>query len=75
MITFVQRCVFKYLHKQHTCSTEVDIWNYESEKLVWNEFLEHYTKLIIDEYATFFHEYSYYLEVIYNIINYIMQYN
>lgn len=68
MITFVQRCVFKYLAKQQTGGTEIDIWDFENEKIVWNEFMEHYTKLIIDEYATFFYEYSYYLEVSYYFI-------
>lgn len=68
MIYFVKRCVFKYLNKRQTGCTEIDMWKFESEVEVWNEFISHYTKLIINDNATFHREYTYQLEVIIRII-------
>lgn len=63
MITFVHRCTLKYLNKQETGGVEIDLWKFEKYKEIWNEFRNYYTKLIINDYATFFHEYSIQLEV------------
>lgn len=46
-----------------TASTETDLWNFKNHKQVWDEFMTHYTKLIIDSNAKFNHEYTYELEV------------
>ncbi|XP_003244151.1 tubulin glycylase 3A isoform X2 [Acyrthosiphon pisum] len=63
IIDFVKRCVSKFLNKQITGSTEIDMWMFNSQKEVWNEFMIHYTKLIIDNNAKFDHEYTYELEL------------
>lgn len=42
----------------------MDLWNFKNKKQeVWNEFMIHYTKLILDNNAKFDHEYTYELEV------------
>lgn len=74
MIYFVKRCVFKFLNKRQTGCTEIDMWKFESEVDVWNEFINHYTKLIINDNATFHREYTYQLEVIIKIINNFKKY-
>lgn len=63
MINFVKRCVLKLLNKRQTSCIEMDLWNFENQKEVWNEFFNHYTKLIIDDDVTFHQEYTYQLEV------------
>lgn len=75
MITFVQRCIFKYLNKQQTAYSETDFWKFESHKEVWNEFMEHYTKLINDDYSSFFNDYTYNIEVRHFIHQYIIKVN
>jgi len=59
----VKRCVSKFLNKQITGSTEIDMWMFNSQKEVWNEFMIYYTKLLIDSNAKFDHEYTYEFEV------------
>lgn len=56
-------CIFKFLNKQKTGSTEKDIWKFKNQKKVWNKFMIYYSKLIIDSNAKFDHEYIYELEV------------
>lgn len=68
MIKFVKRCVFKYLNKLQTGCAEIDMWKFETEIQVWNEFINHYMKLIINDKAVFHHEYTYQIEVIITII-------
>ncbi|XP_025191717.1 tubulin glycylase 3A-like [Melanaphis sacchari] len=63
IIDFVKRCVSKFLNKHITGSTEIDLWAFNSQKEVWNEFMIHYEKLIIDNNAKFDHEYTYELEL------------
>jgi len=59
----VKLCIFKFLNKQKTGSTETDIWKFKNQKEVWNEFMIYYSKLIMDGNAKFDHEYIYELEV------------
>jgi len=59
----VKRCVLKFLNNQIAGNTETDIWKYKSQKEVWNEFMIHYKKLIIDSNAKFNQEYTNELEV------------
>jgi len=63
MIDFVSNCVLQFLNNQRTGSRENDIWKFESRKEIWNEFMNHYTKLIYDDQVTFYHEYTNQLEV------------
>lgn len=63
IVKFVNRCVLKYLTLRQSGSMETDIWKFDSQKEVWDEFLNHYTHLINDDDATIYHEYSYQLEV------------
>ncbi|XP_026821173.1 tubulin glycylase 3A-like [Rhopalosiphum maidis] len=63
LIDFVKRCITKFLNKHITGSTEIDLWTFNSQKEVWNEFMIYYTKLIIDSNAKFDHEYTYELEL------------
>lgn len=74
MIDFVKRCISIFLNKQITGSTKMDLWKFKSQKEeVWNEFIIHYTKLIVDSNAKFDHEYTYELEVgkskLFNCVN------
>lgn len=46
----------------------MDLWNFDSQKDVWNEFMDHYMKLIFDEEAKFNLEYSYQIEVSISVI-------
>ncbi|CAH1731116.1 unnamed protein product [Aphis gossypii] len=62
-IDFVKRCVSKFLNKHITGNTTKNLWAYNCQKEVWNEFMIHYTKLIIDNNARFDHEYIYELEL------------
>lgn len=39
------------------------MWKFKSQKLVWDEFMMYYTKLINDSNAKFTHEYTHDLEV------------
>jgi len=39
------------------------MWKFENQTKLWNEFMNYYTKLIIDSDAKFDHEYIYELEV------------
>lgn len=71
VIGFVKRCITKFLDKQITGSREIDLWKFDSQKEIWNEFMIHYTKLIVDSNATFDHEYTYELEVNQSCINII----
>lgn len=66
----MKRCVSKILNKQITGSTEIDMWMFNSQREVWNEFMIYYTKLIIDNNAQFDHEYTYELEVNLSCISY-----
>jgi len=55
----------------------MDLWKFNSQKEeVWNEFIIHYTKLIVDSNAKFDHEYTYELEVgkskLFNCVNIIL---
>jgi len=59
----VKRCILHFLNKQINGNTETDIWKFESQKEVWNEFMIHYTKLIIDNNVKFNQEYTNELEV------------
>lgn len=68
MIDFVKRCILKFLNKQKTGCTDIDTWKFDSQKEVWDEFLINYMRLIIDDNATFHHDYSYQLEVSNSII-------
>ncbi|CAI6354325.1 unnamed protein product [Macrosiphum euphorbiae] len=64
MIDFVKRCISIFLNKQITGSTKMDLWKFKNQKEeVWNEFIIHYTKLIVDSNAKFDHEYTYELEL------------
>ncbi|CAI6373504.1 unnamed protein product [Macrosiphum euphorbiae] len=63
LIEFVKRCVLKFLNNQIAGNTETDIWKYKSQKEVWNEFMIHYKKLIIDSNAKFNQEYTNELEL------------
>lgn len=63
MISFVKRCVWKFLNQQEASCMDIDLWNFNSQKDVWNEFMDHYMKLIFDEEAKFNLEYSYHIEV------------
>ncbi|XP_060881988.1 tubulin glycylase 3A-like [Metopolophium dirhodum] len=64
MIDFVKRCISIFLNKQITGSKKMDLWKFKSQKEeVWNEFIIHYTKLIVDSNAKFDHEYTYELEL------------
>jgi len=72
MINFVSNCVLQFLNKQQTRSKENDLWKFECQKEIWNTFMNHYTKLISDDQATFNHEYTNQLEVsLYKCIVYI----
>jgi len=51
------------LNKQINGNTETNIWKFESQKEVWNEFMIHYTKLVIDSNVKFNQEYTNELEV------------
>ncbi|VVC38473.1 Tubulin-tyrosine ligase/Tubulin polyglutamylase [Cinara cedri] len=73
MIYFVKRCVFKFLNKRQTGCAEIDMWKFESEIEIWNEFLNHYTKLISNDNATFHREYTYQLELdVYSRCKYLL---
>lgn len=63
MVDFVKRCVFKYLNKRQTGSTEIDLWQFESRIEIWNEYMTHYEKLIMEDDAAFYHKYTYQFEV------------
>ncbi|XP_029348656.1 tubulin glycylase 3A-like isoform X1 [Acyrthosiphon pisum] len=63
LIDFVKRCVLKFLNKQKAGNTETDIWKFNSQKEVWNEFMIHYKKLTIDSNAKFNQEYTNELEL------------
>ncbi|CAI6344638.1 unnamed protein product [Macrosiphum euphorbiae] len=63
IIDFVKLCIFKFLNKQKTGSTETDMWKFKNQKKLWNEFMIYYSKLIIDSNAKFDHEYIYELEL------------
>jgi len=59
----VEQCIIQFLNKQITGNTEIGIWKFKSQKEKWNEFMIHYTKLIIDSNAQFNQEYTNELEV------------
>jgi hypothetical protein len=63
MIDFVKRCISTFLNTQIAGNTKIDLWKFNDKKEVWNEFMIHYTKLIVDCNAKFDHEYTYELEV------------
>jgi len=59
----VKRSILNLLNKQINRNTEKDIWKFESQKEIWNEFIIHYTKLINDSNVKFNQEYTNKLEV------------
>jgi len=63
MITFVKRCISTFLNTQIAGNTNIDIWKFKDKKEVWDEFILHYTKLIVDSNSKFDHEYTYEFEV------------
>ncbi|KAL5245423.1 hypothetical protein ACI65C_012833 [Semiaphis heraclei] len=63
IINFVKRCILHFLNKQINGNTETNIWKFESQKEVWNEFMIHYTKLVIDSNVKFNQEYTNELEL------------
>lgn len=63
MIEFVNNCVLRFLNNHWTGIKENDMWKYESQKEIWNEFMNHYMTLIYDSHVTFNHEYTNQLEV------------
>lgn len=63
MIDFTIQCVFKFLCDQQAGSSKKDVWKFNDQKDTWIEFIKHYTKLIMDDNATFCHDYNDELEV------------
>lgn len=63
MITFVKRCVWKFLNKQQAKCIDTEFWDFDSQNHVWSEFMNHYMQLIIDDEAKFNIEYSFQVEV------------
>jgi hypothetical protein len=63
IIKFAHRCVLKFLDSRQSGSTESDMWKFNSQKDIWDEFFNHYTQLINNDNATIHIEYSYHLEV------------
>lgn len=62
LINFVELYVFLFLNKRQNGSTEKDVWKFESQKELWDEFIVNYQQLI-DNNTSFYHEYNYELEV------------
>ncbi|CAH1731502.1 unnamed protein product [Aphis gossypii] len=63
MIEFVKRCISTFLNTQIAGNTNIDIWKFKDKKEVWDEFMLHYTKLIVDSNSKFDHEYTYEFEL------------
>jgi len=63
MIEFVKRCISTFLNTQIADNTNTDIWKFKDKKEIWDEFMLHYTKLIVDSNSKFDHEYTYKFEV------------
>lgn len=63
IIKFTSRCVLKFLDSRQNRLTETDMWKFDSQNEIWDEFLRHYTLLVNDDNAQINYEYSSQLEV------------
>lgn len=63
MINFVKQRIWRFLKQRQTGIPEMDLWNFENQKELWTEFLNHYTTLVIDDEAKFYQENTVQLEV------------